>query len=294
MTRTEIIAGLQEKGYDVEPYDAIKNGVVFKGIMFKSEMTEESKVNVAPIIYTDNIIEDAETTGESLGAVISKVENEYKNNRHLDFNLKNVGDRDYILNNIYIRIQRESDESLTKRKCMFDGIESYLYVRIGESERSFASMRVYDTFLESRGIEVNEAWEFAKENTNKESLLIPTREIIENALKEAFGEDAGIEEDCAVPLYVLTNTHRTYGASAILDSHLLMEFAAKFNTDKIVVLPSSIHETLLIPFENGLDIEELTAMVRQINDTEVKPEEVLGNNAYVVNPFKNWAYPVEA
>ena len=58
------------------------------------------------------------------------------------------------------------------------------------------------------------------------------------------------------------------------------ELADKFDSD-IYILPSSIHETLLIPADGEKDAEELKDMVRTINATEVSPEEVLSDNVYV-------------
>ena len=46
------------------------------------------------------------------------------------------------------------------------------------------------------------------------------------------------------------------------------------------VLPSSIHEVIAVPYQAGME-NELTEMVNAVNTEEVKPEEILGNKAYV-------------
>ena len=47
------------------------------------------------------------------------------------------------------------------------------------------------------------------------------------------------------------------------------------------ILPSSVHEVLLVPASEGLKKEDLTEMVREINKTEVSPNEVLSDIVYV-------------
>ena len=295
MTRAEIINGLKERGYDAEEYSAIKNGVLLNGIVFKGnspvypEMGKESYVTTSPIIYTDDLIKRAEITGETIGQVIAVIVDEYERNKYPDINYSGFYDRNYILENIFIRVQRESscnDGELTKRKCMFDGLESLLHMRIKINGKDFGWVKVNDAFLEMREIEVNEAWKHAEKNTMNESILIPVWNVLNSCLEDMFGKEVSIENECedSVPLYVLTNKQGVYGASAIYNRRLLLEFAEKFHTDKIAVLPSSIHEVLLTPL-NGVNIQDLTAMVRGINNAEVKPEERLADRAYIVEPF---------
>ena len=46
------------------------------------------------------------------------------------------------------------------------------------------------------------------------------------------------------------------------------------------VLPSSVHELILIPERYGMDKRRLQEMVKEINRTEVENEEVLSDNVY--------------
>lgn len=294
MRRKEIITKLQEKGYEVETCEKIKNGVIFKGIMFKSGISEKSDRMVSPIIYTSDIIKEVEKTGGGLDDVVSTVENFYKNNKQLDVNVDDFFNRKYILNHLYIRLQKESNETITKRKCGLSGIESCLYIRSERNGNSYYSLRVNDTFLEKRGIGIKEAWEYAERNTNNESVLIPMWAVIKDLIE--FGEDEyfmeNIIDDTIPELYVVTNKCKIDGASAILNKKLLMEYAEKCNTDKIVVLPSSVHEMIIFPFENDLNTDDCSCMVQEVNYTQVKPEERLADRAYIIEPFADRAYTI--
>ena len=46
------------------------------------------------------------------------------------------------------------------------------------------------------------------------------------------------------------------------------------------MLPSSIHEVIITPDRHQFSYEELSAMVKEINETQVEAEEVLSDHAY--------------
>ena len=48
----------------------------------------------------------------------------------------------------------------------------------------------------------------------------------------------------------------------------------------VLILPSSIHEVLLLPDEEGISYDELSQMVAQINYSEVLPQDRLSNQVY--------------
>lgn len=292
MTRTEIIKELQYRGYDAELCETVKNGVVFKGIRIEPEHKAESNIVISPVIYTEDIIKRAELAGKNLSEVASEIESIFRERMHPDIQIENTFDRNYVLDNLYIRLQQSSDEKIIKKSSMFDGIESYLCVRLGMSDSVFSSFKVHEMYLKGMGIDENEAWEHAEENTSNESVLIPIQQMImEMAGISVEDADAVIEND-PVPMYVLTNKEQVYGASAIFNKNILIDFASQFHTDKIMMLPSSIHEVLLMPYKADINTCELTDMVQEINNKEVKPEERLADKAYIIEPFKDRAYAV--
>ncbi len=81
-------------------------------------------------------------------------------------------------------------------------------------------------------------------------------------------------------MYVLTNSLGINGASAILYNGLIEEFANKTKSN-LYILPSSIHEVIIMPYVDEYDIEELKQMVREINATQVPRGDVLSDSVYV-------------
>ena len=80
-------------------------------------------------------------------------------------------------------------------------------------------------------------------------------------------------------MIVATNKEKSFGAIAMKAKDKLAEVADRYETD-LAILPSSIHEILLIPVKENMDFFELEAMVREVNATQVAPEEQLSNHVY--------------
>lgn len=95
------------------------------------------------------------------------------------------------------------------------------------------------------------------------------------------------------PLYVMSNIYGINGSCTILYENLLKNFANQLGQD-LIILPSSIHEVLLIPYANDLCFEELSQMVRYINLTEVPVEDRLSDQIYHYRRLDNQMGLIEA
>lgn len=82
------------------------------------------------------------------------------------------------------------------------------------------------------------------------------------------------------PMYVLTNIYKSYGASCMLYEGLLEQFTAHIEAD-VYIIPSSVHELILIPVDGEITREGLDDMIRSINRTELSTDEVLSDCSYI-------------
>ncbi len=83
-----------------------------------------------------------------------------------------------------------------------------------------------------------------------------------------------------VPMYVLSNSLGIHGAGALLYPGVLRGFADSIGGN-LIILPSSVHETILVPETEEVDIEDMKDMVMDINRNEVAKEAWLADNAYL-------------
>lgn len=105
-------------------------------------------------------------------------------------------------------------------------------------------------------------------------------EMADDQMAEEYGvfleENEGARE---MPLYVLTNAIRLNGASVLFYTDCLKSFADSVGRD-IFVLPSSIHEVLLIPVDEDVSAWDMRQVVETVNHQIVSDEEILSNHVY--------------
>ena len=77
-------------------------------------------------------------------------------------------------------------------------------------------------------------------------------------------------------MFVLSNTNRIYGARGILREDVLEAFADKYKRS-FFVLPTSIHEVLIVFEKEGVTKEYLNEMVHSVNSAEVSRDEQLAD-----------------
>ena len=101
-------------------------------------------------------------------------------------------------------------------------------------------------------------------------------------------EDGNVVEDMppmfqdeeSSPLFVMTNKEKINGAIGLVESDILAEFADRMASD-LYILPSSVHELILLPRKKADGkVNDLAAMVREVNATQVSREDFLSDNVY--------------
>lgn len=98
----------------------------------------------------------------------------------------------------------------------------------------------------------------------------------------------GLFEDM-IPMYVLTNREKLFGASCMLYPDELKLFAEKTGSD-LFVLPSSVHEVILIPEKSNLNPQSFLDIVAEINHSQVPEEEVLADSVFFYNKKEDALY----
>ena len=274
MNRTEVVKKLNNRGFNAQERDVVKNGVVLKGIMVQPE--ENTGICISPIIYMDTV-EELENRGLKEDEIISYLIKLYEDNKKFEFNVDTLNDGNFVLKNIFVGLQKTSSENIVKKETEFDEIESYMYINLIKNGQDSATTKVTAELIENAGISEDEAWIAAKENTYADTIIVSLLKVMCLNVNMSYFEEM---ED--MPIYILTNKSKIKGASAILNRKVLKELADKYCTDKIIAMPSSIHEFLVIPYKEQYDIDKLSEMVKEVNLIEVNPIEQLADKAYLI------------
>ena len=258
MTKNDIVNELNKMGYEVREENVVKNGVEFLGISII-----DSDRYMIPVFYVEDIIMKAEQSGATVKEIVRdmlKIHNDALReseelNKPIHFN------REDFLKRLYVGVQKESKE--------FEGIEKYLFLRMEALNDAIYSAKISKNVLKNVDVDESEAWETAENNVKKETEIIQL---------SGFPMSA---EECE--MFVISNKSRFRGASAVLNKKVMKAFANLVNTKKIMVLPSSIHEMILIPCHDcEYDIESCSEIVKLVNENEVELTEQLTDRAYII------------
>lgn len=281
------------------------------GIVLNSIIISEKERNVSPNIYMEELF-DAYREGEAFEAVLQEVVTLYRESR-----LRGNIDMEFFMDYekvktrvVYKVINREKNEELLGQVPHFSflDLEVVFYCRILEEELSSATVMIYNEHLDMWGIDKETLGRDAGRNTGR---LLPARILpIEDIMREIFAQDlekefseTGLQEDAmpkeawfdqaadqmlfsvteskeSLGMYVAGNRERLFGAAVMLYEGILEEFAGRLGFD-LFILPSSVHEVILIPDDGEREREKLWEMVCEINRTQVEPEDILADSLYV-------------
>ena len=270
MKREMIINELRNRGYVAELTDVIKNGVECHGIIMGNG-------NIRPTIYVDEYLDYSD---DRLYEVVNNVIWTYENSKREPFrvNTQKITDWSYVKNNLQLCLQKKGNEDIVKRN--FLDLEQYVRVVVKtNADRSIGSFKIKPEHLKMFGVTkeqlFNAAWDCTKPTIVEEDMV----EVMSNIMHMTETEIISMMGDAPRQI-VLTNKSKIHGAIAMCDTWLLTEIANKFESD-LTILPSSIHEIIVMPIIKETNILILNDMVKEVNKTEVAPEEVLSNHAYI-------------
>ena len=152
-------------------------------------------------------------------------------------------------------------------------------------EEGIGSIKVSHKLAELWAVDTDTLFAQAQENSLKAEP--PSLQRMEDTmLSLAFGRDAvenllenPAPEEVPSQLYVLSNMSKNKGA-AVLSYPGVLEKADQLFPKGFYILPSSIHELLIVPKSPEIDPRELGEMVRAVNRAEVAKEEQLSDRVY--------------
>ena len=244
---------------DTKIVETTKNGVPMTGL----KIDDGSSIN--PVVFYSGGSK-AEYLSEILAAVAG-------DRPDIDINL--FRDKDFVLSHVRICVQRCSAENIPKRKIL--NLEAYLRLDMPSkaSDTSIGTVKVTDDFIRLCGIDYATLWAAGEKNTFAGLRF--------SSLEEEMGLPADMPHLFDIVLYKdRNNVTSTFGASALIFPEIFEKYCEQHDIDACVILPSSIHEVLVLdPASIPGSIEELCSLVRSVNDQEVREWEALKPSVYL-------------
>ena len=265
----------------VEIIDVTKlNNVSLKGLVIRANGT-----NVVPNIYMESFYKLYKWNWK-MEEIVQKIKETYEqglptNKIDMSFFKKYELVKDKI---VYRLINADQNADLLRsipHIRFWDLAICFSYVFQSE-ELGEGMILIHNSHLEMWQEEKEELMKVAETNTPK---LLPVqfcemRHVLEQArAEEEFDLDL-LEPGC---MYVLTNQKKLHGSAVILYPQVLSDIAAKIKRD-FFILPSSLHEVLILPVKEDVEIKEqmseMCNMFTNVNSTQLDPDEILSNNPF--------------
>ncbi|MBP5160391.1 MAG: hypothetical protein ILP10_08885 [Lachnospiraceae bacterium] len=259
----------------------------------------EADSNVTQGIVMDEFYSDYLRGLVSVENVARTVASAYENSRELKFDkLEDICSFDHARDKIVFKL---INGGLNEKY-----LESVPHIRIFDLAITFvcllsldgatlSSMRITNDHAKGWNVTVKELFEAAEENTPR---LLPytlrtmsdvIREILCKRLGGSEADSGLLEALTAVEkdgegepfgcMYVLSNSFGVNGAASILCRGADENVRERIGRD-YMILPSSIHELILIPEPEEADLPNMRNMVREVNDAEVPDEDILSYDVY--------------
>jgi len=282
-TVTNTVSDRMGAHYSVSTHNVTKNnGVILTGILIKAN----GNFSVAPTIYLNPYYDAYEKGDTTFGTVIDEVIDTYERNKiNRSIDMKFFLNYETVRSRIIFKlINTEKNRELLRDVpyIPFHDLSIVFQCLVSEERFGNASILIHNVHLQLWKVNARELYECALENTPLlQGYELADMDTVLEEMKALGGIDDEEIEDMQqeVPMYVLSNKSRINGASCILYKDILKDFAMVVDKD-LYVLPSSIHEVILLPSDGTQESEQLKEMVREINQSQVEKEEVLSDSVY--------------
>lgn len=255
------------------------NGVILKGVTIL-----DKEYNISPTIYLEGFYESFKR-GATIEDVVEDIFDCYRRGivrEHLDMSFFREFDK--VKERIVYRlISTEQNKDLLERIPHVEYLDlSICFYYAFESESiGNGIINIFNTHMEMWDTTAEELYELAKVNTPRlfPEEFVPMGDIL---------REIGPEEECIlgmIPMYVLTNTKRSQGAGALLYPGVLENCAEQIGTN-FYIIPSSVHEVIIVAAQEASEGEKLHEMIHEVNAGVLLQEEILAEYPYFYDKDK--------
>ena len=291
------MAKIMGSDYELMFREVAKNNNVY----LHSIMINKKGSNVAPSIYIDELYEDY-IHGRTLSEIVNDILDVYRRNaREIKMDMSFFTYFDTVKDRIlYKLIHWERNTKLLKDipHLKWNDLAIVFYYLFEDERFGKATILIKNSHLAMWKIDRETLYKNARSNMPRlqPDEMIPIRQVIEDimlnynsshmdiiddGLRQGYDDIMNGQEPV---MYLLSSQDKYFGAAVILYSKALKKLSEKLNRN-LIILPSSVHEVLLVPDDNVAETEFYREMVKEVNDTQLEPEEILSYNVYYYDRF---------
>ena len=172
--------------------------------------------------------------------------------------------------------------------CQVMDFAQVFYILVDQTEDGMLYIPLSEEIFKEWKMSIDELKKQAMKNMNKKlpveiktlnSIIFDMLKEVEIDVKEEEKEKF-LETD---NVFVMTNKLKMYGATTIFYKDVLKKFALQQNVEELIIVPSSVHEVLLICKDDNewINEERFQEMLLEVNEAEVETTDLLSNSIYV-------------
>lgn len=271
-----------EQGYSVSMEQVGKNnGQKREGIVIRAEGSR-----ISPVFYLDVMYEQY-LQGMSLDELIEGIWQFYWDEaREQKFDVNDFTDWSRVKNRLFLRVvstdmNRAALETVVHKEIL--DLSAVVYVRLDNpTGDGVASVLVRKEHLALWQQSEEDVYALALRNTRQENIVFASiTNVISGMLSEEERELLLDDKRMAMesPLFVLTNEEKLFGAVYMLFPEIMDQIATEKGED-LYVLPSSIHEILVLATSKVDNPSCLSDLVQDVNEMQLPIEQRLSNHIY--------------
>ena len=243
--------------------------------------------NIGVNIGIDKFYEAIES-GKSYDEVVDKAVEVINNgiNQRPEFDIASLSDYSQMKEKLAMEVVSAEANKEMLETVPHQNIEDmavvYRFV-LSSDDDGRASILVTNQLLDSMGVTPEQLHADAMENAPQ----IKPVEI--KGMSEVMAEMMGVEQAELMgifpvapedeQMYVATVPDKVHGAGVLAYQDFMDKAAEKAGGD-FFILPSSIHEILIVPDNGKMNLKDLEAMVKEVNATQVSPADKLTDSVY--------------
>ena len=194
---------------------------------------------------------------------------------------KNIRNYESVKSRIFLRVVNYNDNQMLLSLCPHIPVVDLALtfrIEISDVNDSLLSMTVDQNIFKNWAIDFETLKKDAMKNTMRKfpADIISVFQFL-NSFLDDFERDE--LEDLHENFFAITNKRKINGATAVFYPGVLKALAEKIGSD-LYLMPSSIHEMMVVPCDDCEDVSLLKCAVHDANETVVSKEERLSGSVY--------------
>lgn len=266
-------------GMSLQIHTALKNnGVERIGLTITDE-----RINISPTIYLEEYYKQFQNGLGIEDIVYSVLEVYHEVKFEHTWQVHTVKDFEIMRSKIvYKLIHAKKNETLLESTPYIAYLDFAIvfYILFEVDESGTATIPITYELMKLWDVSLDEIQQSAFRNAPAllPACFKPMQVVIDELMGTNYSEQSEVED----LMFVLTNSLRSFGAACVLYDGILDNISKEIG-ENYYILPSSIHEVIIIPESNAPSREHLNEMITEVNQTQVGEEDFLSECVYYYN-----------